>query len=276
MVNHQKSAIDELRETGFDLTGRRFGRLLVEGFDHYGEGQSYWRCRCDCGGEKTVGRKMLQKGSTKSCGCLRGKHGGGGFRKRKVLSEEEAVSFKREFPYTTNEVLAQRYDMSQTSVHRFARQYGLNKSKEFMVDSQLKGARAAELYHMAHGTYPKKGYKIPRSEEHSINDYRLKETQEMKAARLEKARASRNRAIEEERRRILFGLPQRTRMKLIKQPRGLCALRYALRKHGYIVDRGGHIAYYTPDTVRMPKVEARKPGDKHYYWMEFKPFNESL
>lgn len=30
-----------------------------------------WLCRCDCGNETVVGQTLLQKGKTKSCGCLR-------------------------------------------------------------------------------------------------------------------------------------------------------------------------------------------------------------
>lgn len=273
-TNSPKSPKTEPRETGFDLSGKRFGKLLVVGFDHYGEGQSYWKCRCDCGGEKVAGRRMLQKGSTKSCGCLKGNHHGGGYRKRLELTEGQISSFVREYPCTANSVLMKRYDMSETSLHRLARKHGLKKSREFMVESQLKGARAAELSHMAHGTYPKKGYRIPRSDEHSINDYRLRETEEQKSARLSKARESRNASIAEDKRRILFGLPPKLKMKLIKQPRSLCALRHTLRKHGYIVGRGSHVAYYTPDTERMPEVEARKFGDRFYRWMEFKPIEE--
>lgn len=54
-----------------DLTGQRFGRLVViedAGLDKYG---SYvWRCRCDCGNEIVVKRSNLQFGHTRSCGCL--------------------------------------------------------------------------------------------------------------------------------------------------------------------------------------------------------------
>lgn len=52
-----------------DLTGRRFGRLTVEGFA-YKNRYVYWHCRCDCGNEKDVMGSALTSGDTQSCGCL--------------------------------------------------------------------------------------------------------------------------------------------------------------------------------------------------------------
>lgn len=53
-----------------DLTGRRFGRLVVLGYDHTNSrGNSYWHCLCDCGNERVVDRTALKNGSTTSCGC---------------------------------------------------------------------------------------------------------------------------------------------------------------------------------------------------------------
>lgn len=60
--------------TLLDLTGRRFGRLEVIGFDHrihkpYGT-WIYWKCKCDCGNTKVVRKDHLISGATKSCGCF--------------------------------------------------------------------------------------------------------------------------------------------------------------------------------------------------------------
>jgi hypothetical protein len=54
-----------------DLTGQRFGRLLVikRHFCKSGKGSS-WVCQCECGGTKIVRAAQLKQGYTKSCGCL--------------------------------------------------------------------------------------------------------------------------------------------------------------------------------------------------------------
>ncbi len=53
-----------------DLTGKRFGRWVVIGKEE-SNSNAKWRCRCDCGEEKSVVSKILRNGQSKSCGCLR-------------------------------------------------------------------------------------------------------------------------------------------------------------------------------------------------------------
>lgn len=53
-----------------DLTGKKFGRLLVlERAENRGK-QVYWKCRCECGNTKEINGAKLKNGHTKSCGCL--------------------------------------------------------------------------------------------------------------------------------------------------------------------------------------------------------------
>lgn len=53
-----------------DLTGRRFGRLIV--IESAGrKGKSWlWVCLCNCGGKKNVRTDHLLREATRSCGCL--------------------------------------------------------------------------------------------------------------------------------------------------------------------------------------------------------------
>lgn len=55
-----------------DLTGKRFGALTVL----YDSGKRQnrgvvWHCRCDCTNELDVNQVDLQRGHTKSCGCMK-------------------------------------------------------------------------------------------------------------------------------------------------------------------------------------------------------------
>lgn len=62
-----------------DLTGQRFGRLVVieRDFNYVYEhniknkNTVYWKCQCDCGNFKSVDGHLLKRGITKSCGCLK-------------------------------------------------------------------------------------------------------------------------------------------------------------------------------------------------------------
>lgn len=54
-----------------DLTGMRFGGLLVVGQADKRSGKRYWECKCDCGTIKSIMPQSLRNGDTVSCGCLR-------------------------------------------------------------------------------------------------------------------------------------------------------------------------------------------------------------
>ena len=54
-----------------DLTGKRYGRLVVVEFDRLQNHKSYWKCACDCGMTVIATGNNLRSGNTKSCGCLR-------------------------------------------------------------------------------------------------------------------------------------------------------------------------------------------------------------
>lgn len=54
-----------------DLSGRKFGRLIVLGIDRSLNGKLRYKCLCDCGNEVIVFPTNLKRGNTKSCGCVR-------------------------------------------------------------------------------------------------------------------------------------------------------------------------------------------------------------
>jgi hypothetical protein len=58
-----------------DLTGTRFGKLLVIGLEaeRTMHGMTRWLCQCDCGKTKIMPRCNLTK-TVKSCGCAKKKH----------------------------------------------------------------------------------------------------------------------------------------------------------------------------------------------------------
>ena len=54
-----------------DLTGERFGRLVVVRKVDNIKSRSAYLCRCDCGADKAIPAAYLRHGGVKSCGCLR-------------------------------------------------------------------------------------------------------------------------------------------------------------------------------------------------------------
>ena len=53
-----------------DLTGQRFGRLLVIREAGRKNGHVAWLCKCDCGNEVVINGAYLRNGKSQSCGCL--------------------------------------------------------------------------------------------------------------------------------------------------------------------------------------------------------------
>lgn len=59
-----------------DLTGQRFDKLIViQRMGNNKHGHTRWLCKCDCGKEIITVGYYLIGGDTKSCGCIRIKHG---------------------------------------------------------------------------------------------------------------------------------------------------------------------------------------------------------
>ena len=71
----KERAIQSNLQRGGDLTGLRFGKLVVleeAGFitGANGKRRRLWKCQCDCGNVCEVQHQYLNFGDTKSCGCI--------------------------------------------------------------------------------------------------------------------------------------------------------------------------------------------------------------
>lgn len=197
--------------------------------------------------------------------------------KKIVLTPRQEAWLCKRFRNTKNAELAARLGISESSLHRFARSLGLTKTPQFMRKCQAATAAAAKASHLRNGTYPPKGYRIPRSEEFQFKPVetpldRLGKRREKK--RVEKAVATRNATIRDERLRIRWGLEQRTRMKLNPQPRAALCQRYYLRRLGYHIARGSMICRYDQNTRRSRAMESRKQGDPHFVAWKFLPIEQ--
>ena len=66
--------ISTLHHNSINMTGQRFGRLVV--LTYAGKGTrkgrgTRWKCSCDCGNDFVTSSGQLRNGSTISCGCYR-------------------------------------------------------------------------------------------------------------------------------------------------------------------------------------------------------------
>lgn len=61
--------LKRLRKRGIDIAGKRFGCLVAVEIAQSSDGIRRWRCKCDCGAEKTIVTAKLRNGSVQSCGA---------------------------------------------------------------------------------------------------------------------------------------------------------------------------------------------------------------
>jgi hypothetical protein len=62
------------RKQYIDISGSKFGKLLVLEYTRTIDKRPHWKCSCDCGNVIEVRGKELKSGGIKSCGCLKTKY----------------------------------------------------------------------------------------------------------------------------------------------------------------------------------------------------------
>ena len=177
---------------------------------------------------------------------------------------------KKMYRNTKNDEIMLKLDISFSTLHRTARALGLVKTKQFMRNSQRNAADKARESHIINGTFPPKGYIIPGSEENRFKAgvtslQRLGARKERQ--RVEKSAESRRQTLREERARRVFGVPQRTRLRVLNRGHRFHHSVWYLRSRGYEVDARNLVAYYDDGTRRCPVLErkGRNPDKGHYF-----------
>ena len=189
--------------------------------------------------------------------------------KKCVFTDEQIAWLKENFSDTLNEDICKRLGCSDTTLRLLARSLGLEKSeahKQRRQDKALKGIRRYFLTHK------------PTDNSAHLRQYCFKpgnDPRTLKGFRdgLERGHAKRNQTIREEKARIAFGLPQRTKLHLKSQPRKKIDQRHYLKTLGYIIDEANNIAYYTDQTRRAVKLES---GPKRFFSFGPLPENENI
>lgn len=185
------------------------------------------------------------------------------------LTQEQEAYLRENYPTTTNYTICGKLGISERTLTRIAREMGLAKDMSVIEAKRRekisKSVRRAFLIlggndHNENGikTRFKQGFK-------PVEEFGEEKFKEMHR----KAVETRKKRLAEERARVNFGLPPRTRMRVIHQPEQKIQDRSYLKKRGYILDEKNNIAYYTTDTRRCVRLEARP---KRFY--TFKPYEQ--
>lgn len=195
----------------------------------------------------------------------------------KSLTDKQVRWIVNHYQHTKNNDILEKFGIGESTLHRVARKHGLKKSRQFMKKMQAEITEKARQTCEAFGlydelaerkraemqAYKERGEEIPygfRKGVSSIERLGRKKFEET----MRKAQETRRQTIKSERRRLVFGMEQRTKMKLHiggfdeRQRKKTCH-RHLFRKHGYIVERGGNTIYYDEQTRRSKQMEANAP-----------------
>lgn len=178
----------------------------------------------------------------------------------KDLTQEQREWFVANFDHTKNQELADHLGTSPRSVTRMARELGLKKTKEFVAAMQrnasehgaranrLMGGNAGAVNLLKHG-------KATRFKPGTSQKERM--SAEAFADMHRRIGLSRKETFKKERRRVIFGLEQKTNLRVVQCPREKVLLRLNLRRHGYEIPRASNEATVTNETRRSIRMEAR-------------------
>lgn len=173
------------------------------------------------------------------------------------LTEKKQKWIITHFKNTKNDEIMRKFGISHSALHRFAREHGLKKTKQFQKKCQAATTEAARLANKRNN-WPPKGYVIPKSEEHRYKSGITPEKRlgnKRNRERIRKSAESRKKTYAAEKRRVLFGLEQRTKLKVVVSPKAKISCRYNLKRHGYIVTRGAREVFYDTNTNRSSILE---------------------
>lgn len=92
--------------------------------------------------------------------------------KRIELTDKEVAYLSKHFKHMKNAELAAKLNIGERSVVRLARKLGLTKTAQFIRKCQKEATEAAHASHLRNGTYPPKGFIIPKSEGGALQEGR--------------------------------------------------------------------------------------------------------
>lgn len=188
-----------------------------------------------------------------------------------ITASQEAWLIKH-YKHTKNAEVAAYLGISQSTMHRIVRKLGLKKTPQFMRKCQQATTAAAKESHLRNGTYPPKGYVIPNRPTFPKGVSNVERFGKRKEAeRIRKSTESREKTRKSERARATFGLPQRTKLRVIPIPRAKVYLRWYLKSRGYILDEIARVAYYNENTKRGKRIE-----EKPQRWYKFLPMDKQM
>jgi len=200
---------------------------------------------------------------------------------RLVLNDEQREWLCRWFPVTENKRLAKAMGVSLYKLHCFAIELNLTKSEEGLRAIKQRQTKAMAKTNHKNGCYDRKRGHAPSDatieglrrrwekiraglQELPQDIVKRKHPRKWKAS-LKKRSENRKEMVRKEKRRIIYGLERKTKLKAVMTPykRSQRHHRCSALKRGYLLDMdcsegqpGRYVIYYDDETQRSAKFEA--------------------
>lgn len=183
--------------------------------------------------------------------------------KKTIWTDDSIAYLKENYPYTTDTAIAQHLCVNRKTVSLKAKELGLEKGiRPEWLD-------LAERVRELHGSHSNAEIAAitgisSRSVSRIVAVPGLRRTKKEEQSIRSRIRQD---IMKREKRRVIFGLPPITRIKVVtNKPR--IKMRHSLKKAGYLVIRGQNVMYYHPDMERDHSREdiGRKLGLRFEPW----------
>lgn len=177
-----------------------------------------------------------------------------------ILAETERDWMREHFSNTKNAEIAEHFGISPRTVVRIAHDMGLAKHPDFTKAMQRNASEHGARVNRATGGNAGtknlllygKAYQFKKGE-------RQKDKMSVEAfeAMHRHIGEQRKKTIKAEKRRVLFGLEQKTKLRVVQAPKEKICLRNSLRKKGYKIARASNEVFITAATHRSEVMERR-------------------
>lgn len=134
------------------------------------------------------------------------------YRPKIIWTDKMLYMLRKEFPFQYNKVLAKKLSISWRSLVRKARELGVDKEPDFLDKRRDEITAMVIKANPQQPTKGQKGFVIPNSEKYRFKPGNISSMKDPRVVK--KARMSRNKTIAEEKLRIRYGLPQKTKLNL--------------------------------------------------------------
>ena len=187
-----------------------------------------------------------------------------------TLSEPQIKWLKKHYKHTKNDIIRERLGLSHSTLHRIARELGLNKTRQFMAKMQMAASMAGKAAIEAEDEAAKERRRQQANQNRNPErcfkkgEWSLAKCPPEKLSIINAKRAAawrKTRQADEV--RLNWGLPTQTKFHFRRhldpeKNKQLYSLRNYLKRKGYeIPGRAGMIVYVTRETRRSEKMETK-------------------